>query len=62
MKCPTPGSLCTDAYAVRALASAGVSFFIANSFSKSMSVYGERCGALSVSARTRTRPRWCWAR
>jgi aromatic-amino-acid transaminase len=37
-----------DAYAVRALASAGASFFIANSFSKSMSVYGERCGALSV--------------
>jgi aromatic-amino-acid transaminase len=37
-----------DAYAVRALAAAGVSFFIANSFSKSMSVYGERCGALSV--------------
>ena len=37
-----------DAHAVRALASAGVSFFIANSFSKSMSLYGERCGALSV--------------
>ena len=37
-----------DAYAVRALASAGLSFFVANSFSKSMSVYGERCGALSV--------------
>lgn len=37
-----------DAYAVRALASAGASFFVANSFSKSMSVYGERCGALSV--------------
>ena len=37
-----------DAYAARALASAGISFFIANSFSKSMSVYGERCGALSV--------------
>ena len=37
-----------DAYAVRALGRAGVSFFIANSFSKSMSVYGERCGALSV--------------
>ncbi|MEW6706962.1 MAG: amino acid aminotransferase [Pseudomonadota bacterium] len=37
-----------DAYAVRKLAEAGVSFFIANSFSKSMSVYGERCGALSV--------------
>lgn len=37
-----------DAFAARALASAGISFFIANSFSKSMSVYGERCGALSV--------------
>ena len=37
-----------DARAVRALASAGLSFFIANSFSKSMSLYGERCGALSV--------------
>ena len=37
-----------DAYGVRALAAAGASFFIANSFSKSMSVYGERCGALSV--------------
>jgi len=37
-----------DAFAVRALASAGLSFFIANSFSKSMSVYGERAGALSV--------------
>ena len=37
-----------DAYAVRALASAGLSFFVANSFSKSMSLYGERCGALSV--------------
>jgi aromatic-amino-acid transaminase len=37
-----------DAYAVRALADAGVSFFVANSFSKSMSLYGERGGALSV--------------
>ena len=37
-----------DAVAVRRLADAGASFFIANSFSKSMSVYGERCGALSV--------------
>ncbi|MBA3599074.1 MAG: aspartate/tyrosine/aromatic aminotransferase [Methylibium sp.] len=37
-----------DARAARALASAGLSLFIANSFSKSMSVYGERCGALSV--------------
>jgi aromatic-amino-acid transaminase len=31
-----------------ALADAGLSFFVANSFSKSMSVYGERAGALSV--------------
>ena len=37
-----------DALAVRALASSGIRFFIANSFSKSMSVYGERAGALSV--------------
>jgi aromatic-amino-acid transaminase len=37
-----------DAYAVRALADAGIVFFVANSFSKSMSVYGERCGALSA--------------
>ena len=37
-----------DAYAVRCFAEAGLCFFVANSFSKSMSVYGERCGALSV--------------
>ena len=37
-----------DAFAVRALADAGLSFFVANSFSKSMSLYGERAGALSV--------------
>ena len=37
-----------DAFAVRALAEAGVSFFCASSFSKSFSLYGERCGALSV--------------
>jgi aromatic-amino-acid transaminase len=37
-----------DAYAVRAMADAGLAYFVANSFSKSMSVYGERCGALSV--------------
>ncbi len=40
--------ICADAYPVRAMASAGLSFFVANSFSKSMSVYGERCGALSI--------------
>ncbi len=37
-----------DAFAIRRLASAGLTFFVANSFSKSMSVYGERAGALSV--------------
>ncbi len=37
-----------DAYAVRAMAATGMAFIVANSFSKSMSVYGERCGALSV--------------
>ena len=37
-----------DAFAVRALAESGIAFFVANSFSKSMSVYGERCGALSA--------------
>ena len=40
--------LVEDAYAVRAFAGAGLSFFVANSFSKNMSLYGERCGALSV--------------
>jgi len=40
--------IAADAWAPRALADAGVPFFIANSFSKSMSLYGERCGALSV--------------
>jgi aromatic-amino-acid transaminase len=37
-----------DAFAVRALADAGLSFIVTNSFSKSMSLYGERAGALSV--------------
>ncbi len=43
-----------DAYALRVLAAARrpdgkpLSFFVANSFSKSMSLYGERCGALSA--------------
>jgi len=41
-------SIEADAWVPRAFADAGLSFFIANSFSKSMSVYGERCGALSV--------------
>ncbi|MEJ7138676.1 aromatic amino acid transaminase [Amphibiibacter pelophylacis] len=37
-----------DAYAVRALAASGMTFFLSLSFSKNMSVYGERCGALMV--------------
>jgi aromatic-amino-acid transaminase len=43
-----------DAHAVRTLANAGISFFVANSFSKSMSLYGERAGALSVVCRDAT--------
>jgi aromatic-amino-acid transaminase len=41
-----------DAHSVRALATSGLTFFVANSFSKSMSVYGERCGALSAVCAT----------
>lgn len=41
-------SMVEDAYAIRLLADSGISFLVANSFSKSMSLYGERCGALSV--------------
>ncbi|MCX8565703.1 MAG: aromatic-amino-acid transaminase [Glomeribacter sp. 1016415] len=37
-----------DAAAVRLFAEAGINSFIANSFSKSFSLYGERVGALSV--------------
>ena len=37
-----------DAYAVRAFARAGISFLVANSFSKSFSLYRERVGALTI--------------
>lgn len=37
-----------DAYAIRAMADAGLSFLVANSFSKNFAYYAERCGALSV--------------
>lgn len=37
-----------DAAPIRALADAGVEFLVSNSFSKNMSFYGERCGALSI--------------
>ncbi|MEQ6290636.1 aromatic amino acid transaminase [Vogesella sp. GCM10023246] len=41
-------SLEADAFAIRAMTAAGVSFFVSNSFSKNLSFYGERCGGLSV--------------
>ncbi len=41
-------SLEEDAFAIRAMTAAGVSFFVSNSFSKNLSFYGERCGGLSV--------------
>lgn len=37
-----------DAYAIHAMTEAGVTFFLSNSFAKNMSIYGERCGGLSV--------------
>jgi aromatic-amino-acid transaminase len=37
-----------DRYLISALADAGVSFLVSNSFSKTFSLYGERCGGLSV--------------
>jgi len=37
-----------DAYTIRAMADAGISFLVSNSFSKNLSFYGERCGGLSV--------------
>ncbi|NLZ41041.1 MAG: aspartate/tyrosine/aromatic aminotransferase, partial [Comamonadaceae bacterium] len=40
--------LAEDAFAPRLLADAGLTFLVVNSFSKSMSVYGERAGALSA--------------
>lgn len=41
-------SLEADAYALRAMAEAKVTFLVSNSFSKNLSFYGERCGGLSV--------------
>jgi len=37
-----------DAYLVRALVAADLPFLVANSFSKIFSLYGERCGSLSM--------------
>jgi aromatic-amino-acid transaminase len=41
-------NLTTDAYAIRKAADLGLCVYISNSFSKNMSLYGERVGALSV--------------
>ena len=46
-------SLEQDAQAVRDLAAAGVACLVANSFSKNFSLYGERCGVLSVVCASR---------
>ncbi|MCY1277055.1 Aromatic-amino-acid aminotransferase [compost metagenome] len=40
-----------DALPIRMMARAGVEFLVASSFSKNFSLYGERCGALSVVCR-----------
>jgi aromatic-amino-acid transaminase len=40
--------LTEDVYAILAMTAAKVSFLVGNSYSKNMSLYGERCGALSV--------------
>lgn len=37
-----------DAYAIRRAVELGLSFFVSNSFSKNLSLYGERVGGLSV--------------
>ncbi|MCK9817697.1 MAG: aspartate/tyrosine/aromatic aminotransferase [Candidatus Pseudomonas colombiensis] len=42
------GTLDEDAYAIRAMADAGIPFLVSNSFSKIFSLYGERVGGLSV--------------
>ncbi len=41
-------SLTADSYLVRKIAEAGISALLSNSFSKNLSIYGERCGALSI--------------
>jgi aromatic-amino-acid transaminase len=41
-----------DSAAVRAFAASGAEFFVASSFSKSFSLYGERVGALTIVTRT----------
>jgi aromatic-amino-acid transaminase len=43
-----------DAFAVQLFATMGITFFVANSFSKSFSLYGERVGGLSVVCESKT--------
>jgi aromatic-amino-acid transaminase len=40
--------LAGDAFALRMLADSGLDFLVASSFSKNLSLYGERCGSLNV--------------
>lgn len=42
-----------DCLAIRAMADAGLSFLVANSFSKNFALYSERCGALSMVCQSR---------
>lgn len=42
----------SDAYAIRRATDLGLSFFVSNSFSKNLSLYGERVGGLSVVCAT----------
>lgn len=42
------GDLDSDAYAIRKAAQMGLPLFVSNSFSKNLSLYGERVGGLSV--------------
>jgi aromatic-amino-acid transaminase len=46
-------SIDADAFAIRELARQNVPAFVANSFSKNFSLYGERCGGLSVICESR---------
>lgn len=47
------GDLDTDAYAIRKAADMGLPLWVSNSFSKNLSLYGERVGGLSVVCRTK---------
>ncbi|GMH36982.1 hypothetical protein BSKO_04855 [Bryopsis sp. KO-2023] len=46
------GDLDVDAYPLRLFEQAGMDMLVAQSFSKNMGLYGERCGALSVACQT----------